>query len=215
MGRRLHGGLHAYRVAMAKVPHSAFARIYDLFMVPNDRFGLRHQRVRLCGTAAGRVLEVGIGTGLNIPHYKNAASLVGIDNHRGMLRRAIPRIWESPMHVDLVAADARSLPFPDAAFDSVVVGFALCTIPSPGDALEELARVTGPDGQLHFLEHVRSIRPRTAKLQDRFGTAWEKVSGGCRANQDTTALLEQSSWSMDTFWASTGGGLIQGSAIRR
>jgi ubiquinone/menaquinone biosynthesis C-methylase UbiE len=200
---------------MAKAPHSIFARIYDLFMVPQDRFGLRHQRALLCSNAVGRVLEVGVGTGLNIPHYEDAASVVGIDNHQGMLRRAIPRTWESKIHVDLVAADAGHLPFPDESFDSVVVGFALCTISPPDEALEELARVTTPAGRLHFLEHVRSLRPRTARFQDRFSGTWARVSGGCRANQDTEALLAASSWSVDSFWASDGGGLIQGSATRR
>ncbi len=189
-----------------------FARIYDLFMVPQDRFGLRHQRERLCGQATGRVLEVAIGTGLNIPHYRQANEVIGIDNHRGMLRRAIRRTWESSMPVELVAADARHLPFPNASFDTVVVGFSLCTIPDPSVALEEFARVTAHGGTLHFLEHERSLKPRMAGLQDRFSGVWERVSGGCRANQDTQAILAGSSWSMDDIWVSDGGGLIQGSA---
>jgi ubiquinone/menaquinone biosynthesis C-methylase UbiE len=203
-----------YRVVMAKAPHTMFARFYDLFMVPQDRFGLRHQRAKLCGDATGRVLEIAIGTGLNIPHYNGADSVVGVDNDRGMLRRAIRRTWESPVPVELVAADARNLPFPDASFDSVVIGFSLCTIPNPETALEEFARVTAPGGTFHFLEHVRSGKPRTARLQDRYSGIWERVSGGCRANQDTGALLEQSSWSISNVWTSESGGLIQGSASK-
>lgn len=199
---------------MAKAPHSLFARIYDLFMVPQDRFGLRHQRERLCGSATGRVLEIAIGTGLNIPHYRSADVVIGIDNHRGMLRRAIRRTWESSMPVELVAADARHLPFPDESFDTVVVGFSLCTIPDPATALEEFARVAAPGGTLHFLEHERSAKPRMASFQDRFSGVWKRVSGGCRANQDTQAILGESSWSIDNMWISDGGGLIQGSAQR-
>ncbi len=189
-----------------------FARIYDLFMVPQDRFGLKHQRAKLCGAATGRVLEIAVGTGLNIPHYTSAESVIGIDNHRGMLRRAIRRTWESQVPVELVAADARNLPFPDAHFDTVVVGFSLCTIPDPAAALEEFARVTAPGGSLHFLEHKRSAKPRMARLQDRLAGAWERVSGGCRANQNTSAILNDSSWSMNEVWVSDSGGLIQGSA---
>lgn len=190
-----------------------FARIYDLFMVPNDRFGLRHQRAKLCADATGRVLEIAIGTGLNIPHYKSADLVVGIDNHRGMLRRAIRRTWESDMPVDLVAADARRLPFPDDGFDSVVVGFSLCTIPDPNHALEEFARVTKPDGTLHFLEHVRSPQRKVARFRERFYPLWERVSGGCRAYQDTEAILRESPWSVDAdLWKSDSGGLIQGTA---
>lgn len=199
---------------MPKAPHSVFARIYDLFMVPQDRFGLRHQRAKLCGEASGRVLEIAIGTGLNLPHYNQAASVVGVDNNLGMLRRAIRRTWESPVPVELVAADARRLPFPDSSFDSVVIGFSLCTIPDPAVAIEEFARVTSPDGTFHFLEHVRSGTTRMARLQDRYTGAWERISGGCRANQDTGAILEQSSWTISSVWTSDSGGLIQGTATR-
>lgn len=192
-----------------------FARAYDLFMVPNDRFGLRRQRARLCSKATGKVLEIGVGTGLNLPHYREAALVVGIDNHRGMLHRAVRRTWETTVPVGLVTADARRLPFPDASFDTVVVGFALCTIADPAEALQEFSRVAVPGGVLHFLEHVRSARLATARLQDRFAGVWEKLSGGCRANQDTEALLAESPWAVDHMWSSGGGGLIQGTAVRR
>jgi ubiquinone/menaquinone biosynthesis C-methylase UbiE len=199
---------------MSKAPHSLFARIYDLLMVPQDRFGLGYQRSRLCESASGRVLEIAIGTGLNIPHYSQANSVVGVDNHRGMLHRAIRRTWESPIPIHLVAADARNLPFPDDNFDTLVVGFSLCTIPDPEQTLEELARVTAPGGQLHFLEHVRSARLRWSKVQDGLAPAWAKLSGGCRPNQDTNALLHQSSWNIEELWISDGGGLIQGTAAK-
>ena len=116
---------------MATAPHAMFARIYDLFMVPQERLGLRRQRARLCADAAGRVLEIAIGTGLNIPHYKDAGTVVGIDSNIAMLRRAIRRTWETKTPVELLVADARSLPFPDDSFDSLVVGLSLCTIPDP------------------------------------------------------------------------------------
>ena len=197
---------------MAKAPHSLFARIYDLLMVPNDRFGLHHQRAKLCGPATGRVLEIAVGTGLNLPHYQQAVLVVGIDNHRGMLRRAIRRSWESSVPVDLVAADARHLPFPDSSFQTVVVGLSLCTIPEPGAVLEEIARVSVSRGSLRFLEHVRSPQPRMARFQDQFHPIWERVSGGCRANQDTERILRESPWEVDGIWRSGTGGLIQGSA---
>lgn len=198
---------------MSKAPHSLFARVYDLFMVPQDRFGLRHQRASLCGDAAGRVLEVAIGTGLNIPHYEAATNVVGIDHDLGMLRRAIRRTWESRVPIELVVADAHTLPFPVGAFDSIVIGLSLCTIPDPSQALDELSRVAAPGARLHFLEHVRSGKESLARLQDRFAPAWERLSGGCRANQDTVGLIEGSAWSMDDLWVSDTGGLIQGTAL--
>lgn len=189
-----------------------FARFYDLFMVPQDRFGLRHQRQRLCSDARGKVLEIAIGTGLNVPHYRNADVVIGVDNHRGMLHRAIRRTWETEIPVRLVAADAHSLPFPDGCFDSLVVAFSLCTIADPLLALEELSRVAAPEGSLHFLEHIRSPKPRTARFQERFAGIWERTSGGCRMNQDTAALLTASPWTVDEMWTSDSGGLIQGVA---
>lgn len=200
---------------MAKAPHSLFARIYDLFMVPQDRFGLAHQRARLCGPAGGRVLEIAIGTGLNIPHYQSVDTVVGIDNNLAMLRRAIRRTWETKFPVELVVADARALPFPDRSFDSIVVGLSLCTIPDPEMTLTELHRVARPRAELRFLEHVRSGKPSIARRQDRFAPLWERVSGGCRANQDTERLIEESSWSINELWSSAGGGLIQGTAVPR
>jgi ubiquinone/menaquinone biosynthesis C-methylase UbiE len=198
---------------MPKAPHALFARIYDLFMVPQDRFGLAHQRTRLCGPAEGRVLEIAIGTGLNIPHYKSADTVVGIDNNPAMLRRAIRRTWETKITVDLVVADARTLPFPDRSFDSIVVGFSLCTIPDPATTLRELHRVAAPHAELRFLEHVRSAKPSMAHRQDRFAPMWERVSGGCRANQETARLIDESSWLIEDLWSSDGGGLIQGTAV--
>ncbi len=200
---------------MSKAPHSLFARVYDLFMVPQDRFGLHHQRARLCADATGNVLEVAIGTGLNLAHYRQAKEVVGIDSNRAMLRRAIRRTWETKIPVRLVAADARRLPFPDGSFDAVVVALSLCTIPNPAKTLAELNRVAAPGSSLHFLEHVRSSKSTSAKMQDRFAPIWEKVSGGCRANQDTQLLIDRSSWSINELWTSDSGGLIQGTASKQ
>jgi ubiquinone/menaquinone biosynthesis C-methylase UbiE len=198
---------------MASARSTMSARVYDIFMLPQERLGIRRQRVRLCGSATGRVLEVAIGTGLNIPHYRGADFVVGVDFDPSMLRRAIPRTWESKVPVRLVAADAHSLPFPDSSFDSVVIALSLCTIPNSADVLEELSRVSIPGGRLHFLEHVRSAKPSRARLQDRFSPAWERISGGCKVNQDTLQLIEASSWAVEDVWTSDGGSLIQGTAI--
>lgn len=198
---------------MASVRSTMSARIYDIFMLPQERLGLRRQRARLCRAATGRVLDVAIGTGLNIPHYREADSVIGVDYDPAMLRRAISRTWESKTTVRLIAADAHALPFLDSSFDSVVIAFSLCTIPDPAGVLEELNRVSIPGGQMHFLEHVRSARASRARLQIRFSPTWQKVSGGCKLDQDTLRLIEESAWSVEDVWASDGGSLIQGTAI--
>ncbi len=199
---------------MPKAPHSLFARIYDLFMVPQDRLGLHRQRKRLCEDATGRVLEVAVGTGLNLSHYRSASEVVGIDIQRSMLRRAIRRTWESKVPVELVAADATNLPFHDHSFDTIVVAFSLCTIPDPDSTLEEFARVISLGGQMRFLEHVQSKGPRWSRVQHRIAPAWKKVSGGCRITQDTAELIRQSTWTLGDMWTSDTGGLIQGTATR-
>lgn len=199
---------------MSKASYGLFAGIYDLFMVPQEALGLRRQRARLCGPATGTVLEIAAGTGLNLAHYQAASSVVAVDNNPAMLRRAIRRAWEAKQPVKLVAADAHGLPFPDESFDSVVIALSLCTIPEPQRVLDEMARVARPAAQLHFLEHVRATRPSVARRQDRFAGMWAKVSGGCRINQDTQSLIEQSSWSIERLWTSDSGGMIQGTATR-
>jgi ubiquinone/menaquinone biosynthesis C-methylase UbiE len=197
---------------MSTKRNSFVARAYDVFMLPQERLGLRSQRARLCRSADGRVLEIAIGTGLTIRHYRDADSVVGIDYDPSMLRRAIPRTWESKVSVRLVAADAHALPFPDLSFESIVIALSLCTIPNPAGALKEFGRVATPGARLHFLEHVRPARPARIRLQNRLSPAWERVSGGCRLNQDTQQLIDESTWSIDSLWASNGGGLIQGTA---
>lgn len=197
---------------MAGTHHTMFARIYDLLMIPGDRLGMARQRSRLCRPAEGLVLEVGVGTGLNLPHYQRAERVVGIDRDAAMLRRAGRRRAAALIPVDLTVADALALPFASGTFDTVVVGLALCTIPTPAAALAEMRRVASDEATLHFLEHIRSPKPRTARFQDRIAPLWGRVTGGCRLNQDTTAILDGSGWTVTDRWASKSGGLIQGQA---
>jgi len=191
------------------------ASIYDVVMMPSERRGLRKQRVRMCRLPAGLVLEIGVGTGLNLPHYERADLVVGIDPDRAMLRRADRRRHEAMVPVRLVQADAEDLPFPDGTFATVVVGLALCTIAQPAEALTEIRRVAADDAELHFLEHVRSPRSGFGKLEDAIAPAWRRIAGGCRPNQDTLALIESSGWDITSMWRSRHGGLVQGSAARQ
>jgi ubiquinone/menaquinone biosynthesis C-methylase UbiE len=193
--------------------HPILARIYDVAMMPGERSGLRDQRARMCRLATGRVLEVGVGTGLNLPHYEHAESVVGVDPDPAMLRRAQRRRDTATTPIRFVEGDARHLPFTDATFDAVVIGLALCTIPDPGAALAELARIARPEAPLHFLEHVRSRRPSVARIEDRIAPLWGRLAGGCRPNQDTLALIDASGWEIVSLWQSRHGGLIQGTAV--
>jgi ubiquinone/menaquinone biosynthesis C-methylase UbiE len=139
--------------------------------------------------AHGRVLEIGVGTGLSFPHYPHVDELVGIDPSEGMLRRAHGRSAELGQDVTLLSADAEQLPFEDASFDTVVCLMVLCTVDDPRSALVEIRRVLRPGGRLLFLEHVRSTDPRQARWQDRLERPWGWIAGGCRPNRRTLEAI--------------------------
>jgi ubiquinone/menaquinone biosynthesis C-methylase UbiE len=126
---------------MAESSHPLVAAIYDGFMLPQELLGLRKQRARTAREATGSVLELGVGTGLNLPFYEDATRIVAIDPDPGMLRRARRRAAQARMPVALVEVGAEALPFEDGAFDTVVVTLTLCTVPDPAAAVAEARRV--------------------------------------------------------------------------
>jgi ubiquinone/menaquinone biosynthesis C-methylase UbiE len=191
--------------------HPLVAALYDPLMRAQDALGFRRQRARTAGAARGRVLELGVGTGLNLPWYAHADEVVGVDPDAHMLRRARGRAAAAPCPVELVEADAESLPFGDGEFDTVVVALSLCTIPEPRAALSEARRVLAPQGQLVFLEHVRSERPWVAWLQDRITPAWRRMAGGCHPNRDTVAAIGEQ-FEIERVWRK--GVIVQGTAKR-
>jgi ubiquinone/menaquinone biosynthesis C-methylase UbiE len=192
--------------------HPYFAVVYDLLMIPQDWLGLRRQRERTAGVAAGRVLELGIGTGLNLPLYPAAASLVGVEPDPHMLVRARARARRLGRRVRLALASGDRLPFPDGSFDAVVATLVLCTIPDATAAAREVRRVLAPGGALHFLEHVRSTRPWLARLQDGIAPVWRRIAAGCHPNRATLAVLETAGFRLERLWRSGSGILVQGTA---
>jgi ubiquinone/menaquinone biosynthesis C-methylase UbiE len=109
-----------------------------------------------CSRANGETLEVGIGTGLNLPHYPAGVALIGIDMSPDMLALARERADRIGRPVELIDADAMDLPFPDDTFDTVVCTYVLCSVPDDGLAISEMRRVLKPDGRLILVDHVRS-----------------------------------------------------------
>ena len=198
---------------MSTPHHPVLARMYDAIMMPQERLGFRRQRSHLCRLAPGNVVEVGVGTGLNLPHYERARRVVAVDPDPSWLARAARRIPDAVVPVSLMRADARSLPFRDGTVDAVVVGLSLCTIPDPAVALAEFRRIVADDGELHFLEHVRSPIGWVGTVEDRIAPLWKRVAGGCRPNQDTIGLIEATGWEITTLWTSRRGDLVQGTAV--
>lgn len=140
--------------------------------------------------ATGRVLEVGVGTGLNFGLYSDVESLTGVDPDPYMLERARPRAAALPFPTELHQTGAERLPFAADSFDTAVVTFTLCTIPDPDAALAEVRRVLKPSGRLLFVEHTRSIQPVTRVLQDALTPVWKIIGGGCHLNRHAVALVE-------------------------
>jgi ubiquinone/menaquinone biosynthesis C-methylase UbiE len=132
------------------------ARKYDREMNFFDRLLFAGGREWVCSQAAGDVLEIGIGTGRNLPHYRADVSLIGIELSPAMLEIARARARELRREVDLRVGDAQALEFPDESFDAVVCTLSLCTIPDDRAAVAEVRRVLRPGGRFLLLEHVRS-----------------------------------------------------------
>ena len=150
----------------AAVVYDRVAAIYDLYTAPMEALGGRRARERLFGRARGRVLELGIGTGLSLPSYPAGAELTGIDISPRMLARARRRAERMGLEADLEVADIERLPYPDASFDTVTAACVFCSVGDPVRGLREAARVVRPAGQVLLYEHVRPRNPVLGKLAD-------------------------------------------------
>src|SRR5690606_8124971 len=138
------------------------------------------------------VLEVGVGTGLNLPFYpmNRVVRLVGLEPDPHMRRRAAARARRLGLPLELVAAPAEGIPFASGSFDTVVATHVVCTVADPRRALAEAFRVLRPGGTFRFLEHVRAADERAARWQDRLTPVWRWVSAGCHPNRRTAEEIE-------------------------
>jgi ubiquinone/menaquinone biosynthesis C-methylase UbiE len=168
-----------------------FAAGYDRLGAGWERRHGAKLRRELLESARGRVLEIGVGTGLSIPHYPPVDELVAVDPSEPMLRRARRRATETGRQVTFVEAPAEQLPFEDDSFDTVVVIAALCTVDDQRRALQEIRRVLRPDGQFLFSEHVRAEDPKRARWQDRLEGIWGVVGNGCHPNRRTLDAIRE------------------------
>jgi ubiquinone/menaquinone biosynthesis C-methylase UbiE len=170
---------------------------YDRHVLPHlvDRLcgsrAITRQRARVIPYAKGRVLEIGVGSGRNLPFYDptKIERVIGLDPAAGMLALARKRAGRVPFPVKSVPFPGEALPLESASVDTVVLTYTLCTIGEPGAALEQVRRVLKPGGQLLFLEHGRAPEPRMRYWQRRLGPLWRRLAGGCRLDRDIPALI--------------------------
>ena len=164
--------------------------LYDLMSGKAEKAGIGSQRHQLLASLQGDVLEIGAGTGLNLPRYENASRVIALEPDASMARRLNKRVSEASVPVEVVSATAEALPFPDGSFETVVVTFVLCSVDDPAAVLAEMRRVLGPGGRLVLLEHVRGEGPRIAHWQDRLTPLHRRLAGNCHLNRDTKAAVE-------------------------
>jgi ubiquinone/menaquinone biosynthesis C-methylase UbiE len=163
-----------------------FAAMYDRMGAKAEEAGLGEHREALLSDAVGDVLEIGGGTGRNLPFYSEAVRTLTItEPEKPMIRRLQLRIQERTPDAKLLRAPAEDLPFEDGSFDIAVSTLVLCTVDDQPRALRELRRVLRPDGRLLFIEHVRSEDPTLARRQDRMQPLNLRVGHGCHCNRRT------------------------------
>lgn len=168
-----------------------FAWAFALLSPWAERGGLASRRRDLLASAAGRVVEIGAGTGANLEHYPAAVEqLLATEPNRHMFKRLTRAVGRSRVPVRLQRAPASDLPVPDGAADVVVSTLVLCSVEEPSAALREAFRVLKPGGRLLFMEHVRSPDPRLAAKQDRWTRFHRRVAGGCHPNRDMLAAVQ-------------------------
>lgn len=159
---------------------------------------LAEYRGRVVPAAEGRVLEIGIGSGLNLPFYsRNVECVIGLDPTPKLLSIARRRGRRHSSPVELVEGSAEAIPLDDSSVDTVVTTWTLCSIPDARRALDEMRRVLKPGGHLLFVEHGQAPEPNIRWWQDRLTPAWERVSGGCHLNRAIKTLVQDSGFRIE------------------
>ncbi len=167
--------------------------VYEIICSLYERSGLGEWRTWLVTGARGQVLDLGSGTGRNLPLLPRGMTAVGLDPSLDALRWARTRAPAIP----LVVGHAEALPFRTGIFDTVLSGLVFCSVGDVGRGLDEVKRVLRPGGQLRMLEHVRSRVRWRARLQDLIQPVWTAVAGGCHPNRDTEAAVERAGFRIE------------------
>lgn len=178
--------------------------IYDKYILPKlvnwackQETSMR-QRMKVIPLATGNVLEIGVGSGLNLSLYnsENVRHLTAIEPSREMWAKNLIDTKKLPFGFDFVEAFAENIPVEDNSFDTVVITYTLCTILDTDMALEEMRRVLKPNGKLIFCEHGKAPERGTQKQQNLINPLWKRLGGGCNLNKDIPLIIENNGFKM-------------------
>ena len=156
--------------------------------------GFQNKRSQIVPLAHGRILEIGIGSGLNFDHYNfdKVEEIIGVDPAVSSVAMARSRSSQYNSKISFIESSAESIDLPSNTFDCVVIGYSLCTIPDPLKALAEARRLMKPEGSLFFMEHGLAPEQNIQKWQHRLTPGWKKIGGGCNLNRDIENLISSS-----------------------
>lgn len=162
---------------------------------------IMQQRQKVVPQARGRVLEIGIGSGLNLAFYDRArvAKLWGLDPSEELRRIASERARAAGMEVEFLGLPSEQIPLDDGSVDTIVTTYTLCTIPDVARALGEMRRVLAPEGTMVFSEHGRAPDPGVARWQDRLDGIWGCIAGGCHLNRSIADLIRGAGFRIDAL----------------
>lgn len=173
--------------------------MYDRYVLPhviNLACGTKpilKQREKVVPQAEGRILEIGMGSGINIPFYdtNKVEKVWGLEPSEGMRVKAQDNVAAAPFELEWLDLPGEEIPLDDNSVDTVVLTYTLCTIPDGLKALQQMRRVLKPGGKLLFSEHGKAPDENIQRWQNRINSAWGKIAGGCHLNKDIPAMLAQ------------------------
>ena len=175
---------------------------YDKYILPtflNCACGtkpMQYQRKKIVPFAKGDVLEIGIGSGLNLPFYDldQINKIWGLDPSEEINSMAKKVARDIDVDVDLIIGGAEEIPLPENSIDTILLTYTLCTIPKVKDSIKEIERVLKPSGSMLFCEHGLAPDEKVAKWQQRLNPYWKKIAGGCNLNRDIPKIIQDSSF---------------------
>ena len=162
---------------------------------------INYQREKIVPNASGTVLEIGIGSGLNIPFYNISKidKIYGLDPSIQLCKKAIKKAKEINMNIDFLFEGAEEIKLKSNSIDTVVITYTLCSIPNPMDALKEIKRVMRSDGNILFCEHGIAPDIKVSKWQNRINPIWGKLFGGCNINRDIPSIIANSGFKVQNL----------------